>query len=540
MGVAAGAFMCLTPLLDDFLPEVGQIAVVTQSAAVGTSYVLAQLVARRLGVRYWIHTGNEADVTAADALDWFLEDSRVRSIILAFESLRELGRVTDAIERAASRGIVISTLRTARSPAGRVAAESHTAALIGRRSLVMEGACLQAGAYFGDSVHDLVDAAEGSLWIRPLRGKRVGVLTSSGGVGVMIADAVSEAGLKLPSPSAELRERLLSIAPYCHPANPVDATAQVINDPEVFGGLLNAMVESGEYDLLAVFLARAKLSDPRTRQLAEIAGRGRTAGHRVRICVTGFIWPDCLDLLHASGVAVFAEPIGMARALSGLERVRFGRRARPRIVASSPVRDLAGRLRTVAESGLVGELDSKQFLRDYGLTVIADCVASTPAEAVSAAAEVGYPVALKVSAAGLAHKAHAGGVRLGLRTATEVRAAARQLLRLELGAAPAGDGRRTLLVEPMRAGIEMFVGLTADPEVGPVVVCGWGGTSVETESLCDASPSPGATWTTSWRRPALAPRWERVPAAQPLRCSMSSTRSPASGRTRVTVCERST
>jgi acyl-CoA synthetase (NDP forming) len=468
-------YACFTPLLQRGLPVPGGVAILTQSAALGT-YLLDQCRERGIGVAYWAHTGNEADLDLLDACAFAVEDPEVRTLLITSEVLRAPQRLRAMLARAAERGVLVAVLQVGRSELGEIAAASHTGALVGLQSKVTRGLLSHGGAVLAQSMRELVDIAEAHERFGRVPGARIGVLTPSGGFGIMLADALEGTGVSLPRFSPALQERLLAAAPFCHPGNPVDITAQIMNEPQRFEPALTAMADSGELDILLTFLPVGSDRDPLTQQLVAVAERYRRTHPAVRFGVVGTVDRSAFAALQAAGVARWAEPDDLRSAMAAIAG------AAPAVLPALPLpaepsAALAALVARSAAAGIVGEADSKALLRQRGLKVVQDAHASSPAAAAAAADDIGYPVALKLQAPGLAHKAAAGGVRLGLASHAEVVRAAQAMLDT-----PAAAHGATLLVEPMLSGIELFVSASESPQYGPLCLFGLGGGQVERQA----------------------------------------------------------
>jgi acyl-CoA synthetase (NDP forming) len=480
-----GLFALFSPVLDRGRPEPGRTAVVTQSAAVGTS--LLDLMRREgFGVRYWLHVGNEADVSLVDLARDLVADDGVDTIVLAFESLRRADRLADFLNAAAKHDTRVIAFQTGFSAVARAAAASHTGALTVTNPALVRDILIQSGAVVATTFRETVSALAPRMSRSGGQPVRVAVLTSSGGFGVLTADVLAETGAQMPRLSDGLQQALLGIAPYCHPANPVDSTAQIINDRGAYGRIGTAVARSGEVDVLVTFLPHPDLDDSLTLELIELAGSSLDGG-----CVFVAIGPAdgaTALLLRRHGIWVGSEPADLTDFLPA-----------PDMPANDPLRQStiatnldATETKFHAKNGIVPELDAKRVLIGLGLSVVTDAEIHTVEEAVAAASVFSDPVALKLNAPGIAHKASLGGVRLGLSTETEVREAATEILALQL---PEGSqGHSSLLLEPMVEGVEAFVGVSRTPDFGTVVVLGLGGTDVETAAHVGyATPPVDAT-----------------------------------------------
>jgi acyl-CoA synthetase (NDP forming) len=484
MNVATGAFFAFTPVIDSARPVPGDLAIVTQSAALGT-YLVNCCCRNGLGIRHWVHTGNEADTTLLEVAGALAQRGQVRAVALCLEVLRDLPALRGTLRTLAAAGISVGVLQAGTSPAGKRASEAHTAALIGDEAELLSDLFEHGGAFTSGSITALADFLQVAVNYPGLPSPpRTGLVTTSGGVGVLAADALAAARMPMPVLSSTLQDRIRSYAPFSHPANPVDTTAQVINDPDAFPRIVSDCLDSGELDLVMVFIAHglAGTRDRTVVQLAELAGR--RGPDPPALAAVGILGPEAASELQRLGVAVFAEPAALSAAFRGYldatER-RAGFLTLPDPAAGPP--RAAGRAGTTAVAArppaggrLLDEWSAKGLLRELGAPVVPGCPAGSPDEAVAVAEELGYPVVLKVSSEDLPHKAAAGGLRLDLWTPAAVRTAYQALAAVVRQRQLA---RAVLLVERQVSGAELFVGCLRHPDLGPLVGVGPGGTGVE-------------------------------------------------------------
>ena len=467
-----GVYCCLTSLLQRGLPASGRAAILTQSAGLGTA-LLDQCRRRDIGVVYWGHTGNEVDVTLLDLMSYVIDDPLVNMVMVTSEVLRDPSKLKDILVRAAARNVKISLVQVGRSELGGIAAASHTGALVAAQSVVTRGLFRQGGAWHTDSMRNLVNAAEARQYIGKAAGLRIGILTTSGGMGIMLADVLESVAIDAPRLSGALQERLRAEAPYIHPGNPVDLTAQMVREPERFRGVLSALIASGEVDVIVTFLPVSSEQDPVTLELVDAVQKSNARGSTVRFALVGSVEESGRQFLHRAGVAVWDEPSDFAAAMSAMKDLPPDRLLPPLQLEIRSHRE-DGKLPGTAGESFLGEIASKSALRKYGLVVVADRQARTPDAAGEAADQLGYPVALKLHVPGLAHKARMGGVRLGIQSRAAAIAAAKELLE----SAAAGP-QAALLVEPMVPGFELFIGVTDHKDFGLIAICGLGGGEVE-------------------------------------------------------------
>lgn len=467
MNPVSGAYFAFTPVIDSARPVAGEIAVVTQSAAIGT-YLVNWCRRIGLGIRYWVHTGNEADVTALEVARELALRGEVKAVALCFEVLRDMEDLRGTLHTLAQSGIATGVLQAGVSRIGKRASQAHTAALIGAEADLLGDLASSAGAYVASTVAGLINVIQlavnhPGLPVEP----RLGFVSTSGGVGVLMADAAEAQHIPLPPLSVSLQERIRSYAPFSHPANPIDTTAQVINEPEAFARILRDCADSGELDMLAVFIAHglAGAHDPTLRQLLAAASSGRPG---TALSGLGIFSAEAAGELQRAGVNVFSEPADLTAALRGYADMLLRRSAFAAQPAPQPL--IGG-----AAAGVLDEVAAKRLLREAGADVVAGEVVADAEAAVAVAERLGYPVVAKLVSPSVPHKAAQGGVRLHLWTPEMVSQAFKELD--ALGSRIASD--HTILVEKQVSGIEVFVSRVRHRRLGPLVGIGPGGTGVE-------------------------------------------------------------
>jgi acyl-CoA synthetase (NDP forming) len=426
--------------------------------------------------------GNKADVSGNDLLGFWHTDPRTDVILLYLESFgnpRKFARFARAIGR--SKPIV--ALKSGRSTVGARATASHTGALLSAADVTVDALFGQAGVIRTDTLDEMLDVAE-LLVHQPLPvGHRVAIVTNAGGPAVMCADTCEARGLDLPTLSeatqARLRELLPAEASF---ANPVDMLAAAT--AEQYAEAIRIIADDPNVDaLISIFLP------PLATQPEDVAR-----------CVL-----EAVDSLDASKpvLAVFmsAQPLPALSSPSGARVPGYQTPEPAAIALSHAVRYAAWRSRPVEDppaftdvhvdeagalletalergSGWLQPEEVRQLLGMYGVRVVEQRLVATAAEAANAAAELGGDTALKAVAPGLLHKSDVGGVRLHLTGSQAVLTAAHDMadtVRQASGEAPTG-----FLVQRMApAGVEMLVGVVNDPQFGPTIACGAGGTLVE-------------------------------------------------------------
>ncbi len=482
-GTVAG-FNPLLEALDRFTP--GSIGLVSQSSGVGFG-LLGLGLERGLGFAHLVTTGNEADLTFADCALSLLERDEVRVVAGALEGVKDAATLRRLAERSRELGKPVVVLKGATSSAGHRAAASHTGSLTGQGA-VFSAFCRQYGlieAHDIDGLLDLAQAYAGGKTLDP--GKRVAVVTGTGGTAVLMADALEREGFELPPPSAEadaaLRGTLPAIAGF---GNPIDMTTANLGNRGLF--LETARILGAD----ATFDSVVSVVGPAVAQSGvDYATQIVAAAQDIPQLYVTWTAPngEGQAMLRRAGIPVVPSPQRLACVLKAAsDHATIGRRldaalspANPPIAPPTNPRRIeqARALLAAAPGRQLGEHDAKALCALWDLPVTRERLVHHADAAAAAAAELGYPVALKLHLASVAHKTEIGGVLLDLRDADAVARGAAGLL--ETGRRYAGDGEAVgvLVQEMVRGEGEAIVGVTTDPAFGPAVMAGPGGVLAE-------------------------------------------------------------
>jgi acetyl coenzyme A synthetase (ADP forming)-like protein len=447
----------------------GPIGFSSQSGALGLA-LLEKASERGLGFSSFVSIGNKADVSSNDLLEWWEDDDETELVLLYLESFGNPQKFARLAQRVARRKPVLA-LKSGSTEAGARAASSHTAALASSDTAV-EALFRQAGVIRAGTLEELVDAAA-LLSSQPLpRGRRVGVLTNAGGLGILCADACAAAGLELPELSEETRATLQPLLPEdASLANPVDLLGSATE--ATFEAVIPALLEDKKLDSLIVLFVPPVVAGANevAAAILDAVDRAGTDKPVLAVLISRDGTPAALRR-EGSSVASFAYPESAARALGlAAGRAEWLRRPagtvppRPEVDAAAARRIVDAALEGRTEAWLDAEA-TRGLLEAYGVPVVPERVAQTVDEAVGAASDLGMPVVLKTAAAG-AHKTEQGGIALDLRNEDQVRAAAERI-------------GPPFLVQPMiSSGAELLAGIVQDPVFGPLVAFGPGGVFAE-------------------------------------------------------------
>ena len=454
----------------------GPVALVTHSGALAAC-MISDLHDAGTGLSAMASLGNEADVDFAECVDHFVDDPDTRVICGYLESVRDGRRLRSAAGRALAAGKPIVLLKSGATEAGARAAMSHTAALATPHG-VFAAFARQYGVALCRSYQELIETADFLARAPRTRGRRLGVLSFSGGAGSLVADAAVEEGFALPPLAEATCARLrAALPPYAAVRNPVDLVSVMVSKPgeSPIAEAGAAVRDDPEVD--AVVLVMGVYHHVAAQVAKELKGLFADSAKPLACC---WMAPQRAELqaLRKAGVPVFEDYNRAVRALAAavsFEEAAAGE-AVPKPSSDPARRDRALRLIAGASKspeGMLPPAACRALLELYGIRQPAQAEASYAEEAVAVWRGMGGPVALKVIAEGLVHKSDAGGVSLGLDGEGAVRAAAARLLGLAPGA--------RLLVQGMVVGgeVELLAGLSRDPAFGLCVTGGIGGIFVE-------------------------------------------------------------
>lgn len=469
MNLAEKVFATFSPVVGVGITQPGRIGLVSQSGAYGAfAFTLAR--ERGLGLSYWITTGNEGDVDFADCVAWLAKDPSTDVILGYMEGCRDGRKLEAALAAARAAGKPVVITKVGRTSIGAQAAASHTAALAGEDA-VFDGVFRKYGVYRAHSIEEFFDVGYAVAVAGLPRGRKTGLLTVSGGAGVLMADVASEAGLDLAELPADAQQRILERVPFAAARNPVDITGQVTSDDTLLDLAMSEMLGRGDYDTMAAFIAASGLS-PRGKELAEKLVRTAKEYPGRVLAVVSVFRDEVRRILEEAGLLAFEDPNRAVRALAALAHLAERRQA-PAVTEQPAMKPVA------VEPRAYSEFESLALLRQAGVPTPRCRLATTAAEAVAATAEIGGPVVLKIASPDILHKSDIGGVRLNLSGEEQVAAAFDEMVAAAKTAMPEARIDGVLVAAMERGGVECIVGIQNDPAFGPVVMLGLGGVFVE-------------------------------------------------------------
>ncbi|PRZ42427.1 acyl-CoA synthetase (NDP forming) [Antricoccus suffuscus] len=474
-----GLIGTFTGAADRPLPPPSGVAYVGQSGAIGGS-VLDLSTEMGLGLTAWASTGNQADLSLVEVATALLDDDGVRVVLLYAEGITDGASFVALAAKAHSRGKRLVMLRSGRSSVGRKAAASHTGAMLGDDiSLVLTAQAY--GVILVDDVDELLAVGAALASTTPMVGRRVGIVTTSGGAGILAADHFELNGIGVPE-LAEVTQTALEIdvPDFGATSNPVDVTAQILNKPNgtaAFGEVCKTVARDESVDAVCVVLTM--VTGERGARLADaVVEASRTAGKPVFVS-----WlagreqtTEGRAVYREHGFPVFASVGDVARTIGHIAPTANDLGVRAVKSAREPEGN-AGELRALTEACAAGDAESEDLLDALGIARPRSVLARNAAEAAQAAAEMGGQVVLKVHAPDLAHKSDVGGVVLGV--AAEDSGVEYDRL-MGIAAANGIDAAGVLVQEMIPTGVELIVGATSTGDGFPATVTvGIGGVTTE-------------------------------------------------------------
>lgn len=464
-----GFFGTFSSLLATARPGPGKVGIATQSGAYG-SHIYAAASLRGIGISRAIATGNEADIDVATCIDYLAEDPGTAVICASLEGCKDGGRLRRALLKAAAARKPIIVMKVGSTEVGAAAAATHTGSLAGE-DRIFSAVFRECGAWRASSIEEMIDLAYVCAIAPQPPSDRVGILTVSGGIGVLMADACIEAGLSVPPMPADALSRIRELQPVAGGYNPVDTTAQLNGRMHIFEPISQEMVRGAELGSLLFYLAHLGRNQPRFPPLEQaLVALRQNFPDRLAVAVMTSVEEIRLKL-ESFGVPVFEDPSRAVKAVAGAAMLRVLQQqavAPPDIVRGGPLA-----LSSTNEAG------AKELLARIGVPVPGERICTSAEQAVDAASGLGFPVVMKILSDDIPHKTEIGGVLLNLADAEAVAQGFAELMRRARAAKPEArlDG---VLVAPMiTGGVETIIGVQCDPIFGPMVMFGLGGISVE-------------------------------------------------------------
>jgi len=486
-----------SPVFHDFnqplLPEgstAKPIAVSCQSGALTFSF-LSRGRDRGLQFTYQVSSGNQTILEAHDYMDWIIDAGGADIFMAYLEGIRRPDRFREVADKAARAGKPLILAKVGRSDAGVRAASSHTGSLA-RSGAVDDAIFRHHGIVRGEDLDHMVDVATAFAYCKLPKGNRVAIITGSGGSAVWMADILSAHGLELPVLEDDIRAKIMAmLPPYASALNPIDATAQAIGEVG-YAPIVELVRQSKRIDTMILIASLANESTAKKRA-EELAGVVARTEQPILLSTYTTATPGAMGAFAAVGIPCYTAMPSCARAIRAL--VDYGR-FQERIARRTRAPETPAAAREAVAAGLkaagpaLTEHAAKALLAHYGVKRPPEELAASEDAAVAAAKRISGPVALKIQSPDILHKTEAGAVLLNLSGDEAVREGYRTVTAGAKAAHPDAKVEGVLVQAMARRGQEIILGITRDPDFGPMLMVGLGGIHVEVLKDVAFAPVP--------------------------------------------------
>ena len=467
-----------------FLP--GPVALVSQSGGLSTTIANALMLNRHVGLSHIVSCGNQAGASFEEYFNYFVDDENTRVIAAFVEGFKQPEKLLAVARKAVEHEKPLIILKGGRSEVSKRAAATHSGSLAGAAEVV-DAAFRQGGIVSVRNLNELIDAVSVfscEKFSKLYRGgRRIGVLSGSGGECTLVSDAAANAGLEVPELTEETKSQLQqAVADFGNMNNPLDGTGAMYDDPNIFPRLLQALIDDSNIDLVTVNL---EANDPRPKELksgnrfAAVIEKAATSSTKPITCfssvVGGPVDPEILLPLRTAGVPLMEGAECATSTIQKLAEYYEFKKNTSKLITTPTIERLDKKL----SSGIMPAEAAFQLFEQFGIPAVLSAFARSADEAAVAAERIGFPVALKIESAQITHKSDIGGVALGLANGNDVRAAYERIRNDVSRHAPTAKIDGVIVQRMAGEGVEVILGIKRDRLFGPVVLCGFGGILVE-------------------------------------------------------------
>jgi acetyltransferase len=475
-------------VIEEMIP--GRTGLITQSGAFGAAiFVRAMRVG--LGFSHWAATGNEADLEFCDFLEYMVDDPHTHVIAGFLATVNDGQKLIQGLDRAAQKGKPVVLLKVGGTEAGKRAAYSHTGTIVGS-ARAYDAVFRQKGVILARDMAQLIDHSMALASTALPKGKKVGIMTESGGGGVLLTERCSELGMEVSEILGPTREKLKEVVPSLGSVkNPVDLTGQSLGNPALVKEAVKVMLESDEFDVVVPLLLMSKATaEKKAKDLSELFHQHK--GQKVMVAC----WPEgpreWIKFLMEKGIHVSATPSRCARTLgalvnyaSFLKKYHKASALESDVIEALPGDRKERALEVIREvenkgEGRLNEYEGKRLLKAYGIPTAEEGLVTSLEEAVEIADKIGYPVVAKLISPDIPHKTEAGVVALNIEAESKLRVVFQELMDRAKAFNPDARVDGVLIQEMVsEPGVETIVGVSHEKPFGPTILFGLGGVFVE-------------------------------------------------------------
>jgi acetate---CoA ligase (ADP-forming) len=465
------------------MPEAGNIAFLSQSGALCVA-VLDYAREANIGFSKFISMGNKAGVNENDLLRYLKDDTKTDVILMYLEDLvngREFMRIAQEITDHPVNPKPVLALKAGRTVPGAKAVSSHTGSLAGS-DRVYDAIFEQSGVMRGETLEEVFDYVK-AFSTQPLpKGNRAAIITNSGGPGILATDTCIRHNIKVDPFPEKIQAALRKVLPPgVSPNNPLDLIAEA--QEEQYGAGLDILLSDSQVHSAIVILTPTAFTH--VEEIAHAVVRQAKLHQKpVLCCLLGVYDVSAgIEILEENNIPTYRFPESAARALAELTRFTWWMKKPPTEVKTYKA-DKARAEKTMAKVRAAGrtflmEPEAYEVMEAYGFPVVRSQLTASPEEAAAAAEDIGYPVVMKITSPDVIHKFDFGGVRVGLEDEVDVRAAFQEIRQSVLSRNPKARIEGILVEEMAAKGEEVILGVSNDPQFGPILMFGLGGIYVE-------------------------------------------------------------
>lgn len=471
--VKKGVYATFSTILERETPLKGSIGFVSQSGAFG-SHVFTLARQNQIGFSHFIATGNESDVDVADCISFLAEDDDTKVVACYIEGAKDGEKLIDAFKLAAKHNKPVVALKVGTTDVGKQAALSHTGSLAGSDD-IYDAVFEQYGVYRAKTIEEFIDVAYACAELPIPKGNRTAIFTVSGGVGIMLADQLTECSLSVKETPQEVQGKLKKILPIAGVKNPIDTTAQINAIPNLLEDFMDTVLSSGVYNSAIVFLAFTGLDLEKIKTRINALKKVMSNYPHISLITVTLNNDKSKKMFVEHELVLSDDP---TRAVNMLKALNFFREKLNQPLEHKQGQDKKENSLTI-QSSVLTEYESKKLIQKYDIPVTNERLATSSEEAVAFAKEIGFPVVMKGMSPQILHKTDEGLVHLNINNENDV-AQIYQRLKNKIDSIQGAqfDG---VLIQEMLTGdsLEMFIGSKKDPVFGQMILVGMGGIYIE-------------------------------------------------------------
>lgn len=455
----------------------GSVAICSQSGAYGLG-LWTRLQEERIGVKYLATTGNELDITIAEFINYYSTKPNINVIgvyIEGFSTKEDVATFFKSLEYARLNGKKVVILKSGKSEAGIKATQSHTASLTGAYD-IFKVKCKQYGVYLVNNFTDQINVIKLLNNNKDVSGNKVGITTTSGALGIITADACYDYKLSVPQLTSDLKMELNDVLPnFSSNINPIDMTAQVMNEPLFIKSVLNALAESKQFDY--IILLSSTISGSVAASFSQAAIEvNKSSAVPVLVCLTGgeMISREIQDVLQNEGISFFRSPEEAVRSMAYIsDNIEISNYPNNVEYNYSPIK--------LKHQDFKTEKDSKTWLSHQGFKVPNSMFIKSPLNIKKGdeTFELKWPVILKGQVNNISHKTEYGLVQPNINNVKELNSSLRSMWNIMEESFKLEKIQGILIEEQVQEAVEVLVGARWDALLGPVLIFGSGGIFVE-------------------------------------------------------------